>query len=91
MPSDEWLPYEGPPVLGSRTSPIDVAELPCCPGYLARMPSVIECMQATAALQHGELGTLFPNAPAAILDGAIAGIQSMNLYEAEQLKKAAGK
>lgn len=74
--------------MGVRGHQVDLHEIGICPGFLTRMPAVIEAVQASVALKHGELRTFFPNSEAAILEGAMLAQQAFNLYELMKTKEA---
>jgi len=88
MDDEDWLPYEGPAVLGADAHPIDLSTLQICPGWLVRQPAVVESTRAAMALQQGELSTVFPGREAALLEGAGVVQQALNVYEAEMVKRA---
>jgi hypothetical protein len=58
-----------------------------CPGYLARLPAVIEGGHATMAFRSGELSTFYPDPPAPLIDAVSILSSAFNQYEADQIKK----
>jgi hypothetical protein len=77
-----------PEFMGPASNPVNVREIGVCPGYLVRLPAVIECVQARSALEHGALAQYVPGNEAAALDGAMLASSSFNAYEIEQIKNA---
>lgn len=90
LPEESWRPCELPPQLGADGDPVKLHEIGVCPGYLVRLPAVVECAQAGAALEKGELSTFFPGQQAALLEGAMLSVQAFNLYEIGRVKRATG-
>lgn len=77
--------------MGARGHQIDLHEVGICPGWLVRQQAVQECVQASVALQHGELRSFFPGGQASLLEGALLSQQAFNLYEFHKQKEAASR
>ena len=90
IPRTEWVePCALPPTLGNAHGSVSlvVEGLPqVCPGYLARLPAVVEASKGHAAMRHGELSTVFPDLPNAVVEGALEVESSFSAFSSAQLK-----
>jgi hypothetical protein len=59
-----------------------------CPGYLARLPGVVDASKAHAAMKHGELSTVFPDPANSVVEGALEVADSFSLHHSAMLRAA---
>jgi hypothetical protein len=67
----------------SKTESVQV-----CPGYLVRLPAVVEAAKAHAAFRVGELSTVFPNPGNAVVEGALEVGASFSAYDSAMIRAA---
>lgn len=75
---------ELPAAFGGQPYTVDV-----CPGHVGGLPSVIEGAHATMAFKNGALDQFYPELENIMIEAAATGMRAFNLYEHEQIKKAA--
>lgn len=87
MDRADWLdPPELPDTIDG--SGVPVRELGICPGWLVRLPTVIDAFKARMAMDKGELSTFYPNADNAFLENAMDAERAVNHWRDEQRRKA---
>jgi hypothetical protein len=97
LPREEWAePCCLPPRFATGAPPTEIRlsateAVTICPGYLVRLPAVVEAAQGYLALTYGELSTVFPRPSHAVVEGALEVGAARTRHEAAELVKMRDK